>query len=272
VRILLDSDSPLRLLVADALLEANHDVYLISEDRWPETYGSRRVSMEGAAEAATHVAATFITLPDFATEGWEDKLMVHLLDRADDIITLAHATGSRLLSIVPPAPWPNQRAIAAYSAKTLAATYAIRDGLRVAFARLFNVFGPGIHTGVVWEFARRLKHKEPFAVYMGGSQVVDLVPAAEAMRALNDIVASDLWDGQTIDIGSGFGTAVTDLARLMWERAGNDGQAPVVHLGTRAGEGWDHPVAERFLVRPPTMVRSELAEALHEVTKEALRG
>lgn len=103
--------------------------------------------------------------------------------------------------------------------------------------RLFNVYGPApagsAGAGVVARFAARLSARLPPVVHGGGRQVRDFVHVGDVARAFADAMrlASSPCDAGpdrkarrhlVFNIGTGRGTTVLDLARLMARAAGMD--------------------------------------------------
>ena len=83
-------------------------------------------------------------------------------------------------------------------------------GLDVSVVRLANVYGPGDHGRVIplWlDLARRGEDRELF----GGEQVLDFVPIETVVEALRRAGETPL-DGQAVNVGTGKGTTLRELA------------------------------------------------------------
>lgn len=155
-----------------------------------------------------------------------------------------------------------------YSCSKLAAEDACRlyhtlYGVPVAVARLYNVFGPGERdTGpqatVTAIFARQQRAGQPLTVVGDGSRIRDFIHVEDAVTALLHAERNSLWpeDGTPIDVGTGRGTTIVDLAKLFG--------SPIQHVPDRAGEddrniadlrplrditGWTPPVRIHQYVR-----------------------
>lgn len=84
--------------------------------------------------------------------------------------------------------------------------------------RLQNVFGPGqsltnSYTGIVALFARLARLKRPLEVYEDGRIVRDFVFIDDVVDALFAAIIKPASEIRCLDIGSGVGTTVHDLAR-----------------------------------------------------------
>lgn len=83
-------------------------------------------------------------------------------------------------------------------------------GLEINVLRLANVYGPGDRDRVIPIWLRRAAHGESIEIF-GGDQVIDFVPIALGIDAL--LRAGDRsLDGAPINVGSGIGTSLKDLA------------------------------------------------------------
>jgi UDP-glucose 4-epimerase len=90
--------------------------------------------------------------------------------------------------------------------RTLQATH----GLDVSVLRLANVYGPGDRDRVIPIFLDRALRGEDLELF-GGQQVLDLVPVDLVVAAIRR--AGDMsLNGQPINVGSGAGTILQDLA------------------------------------------------------------
>ncbi|HZQ37621.1 MAG TPA: NAD-dependent epimerase/dehydratase family protein [Dehalococcoidia bacterium] len=86
-----------------------------------------------------------------------------------------------------------------------------RFGLEVAILRLANVYGARDRDRVIPLWLERAAVGLALDVY-GGDQLIDFVPVALVVRALQRVSAVP-FDGLPINIGSGIGTPLLDLAR-----------------------------------------------------------
>jgi len=96
--------------------------------------------------------------------------------------------------------------------------------------RLFSVYGPGQvieegTSGVVSIFAHRTLSGEDMVVH--GGQVRDFLYIDDAVAAIELAMDSDASWGSTYNIGSGVGTSLVDLARIIKEKSGSESKIAV---------------------------------------------
>ncbi|MEQ1885592.1 MAG: SDR family NAD(P)-dependent oxidoreductase [Bryobacteraceae bacterium] len=145
--------------------------------------------------------------------------------------------------------------------------------LRVAILRLANVYGPGDRDRVLPIFLENALANRPLRLY-GGQQVIDFVWIGTVVEMM--LRSARLLDGQAgvlgpINIGSGQGTTVAELARRVVEATGSrsriDVERPREIEVSRFVAGLDE--AKRVLgLEPPgdplfaldEMIRAEVAQ------------
>jgi UDP-glucose 4-epimerase len=88
---------------------------------------------------------------------------------------------------------------------------AAADGLEVAILRITNVYGHGDRGRVVPTFVQNALCGAPLDLY-GGEQVIDFVPVQAVVTAMAK-AAFGTYVPEPVNIGSGQGTRVVDLAR-----------------------------------------------------------
>jgi UDP-glucose 4-epimerase len=110
----------------------------------------------------------------------------------------------------------------AYGASKIAAEAYCRvfdsAEMRVVILRLANVYGPGDRDRVIPIFVERVKQGLPLVLY-GGEQVIDFVPVDFVVEAI--VRAADVRPAEPVNVGSGRGTALKDLARLLLKLDGS---------------------------------------------------
>mgnify|MGYP006272656549 CR=1 FL=1 len=122
-------------------------------------------------------------------------------------------------------------------ALALGATY----GFPVACLRLFNVFGPrqslsNPYTGVIAIFLSRLLAGEPPLVYEDGRQTRDFVSVHDVVDAVMAAIDSPEVHGQVVNIGSGVGRRIADVATALARLVGREDLAPQVSHRFRSGD------------------------------------
>lgn len=92
-------------------------------------------------------------------------------------------------------------------------------GLDVAVLRFANVYGPRDSERVIPRWLDMAARGEGMTVF-GGEQVLDFIPIRVAIVAL--LYAGDFGLDEPVNVGSGTGTAILDLARRIGEITGSD--------------------------------------------------
>lgn len=96
-------------------------------------------------------------------------------------------------------------------------------GLDIRVVRLANVYGPYDRDRVIPLFIGRALQGEPLHVY-GGNQVLDFVWIEDVVDALVHLAVGDGGLEGAINVASGQGTTVLDLARLILKMSGSTSQ------------------------------------------------
>ena len=98
-------------------------------------------------------------------------------------------------------------------------------GIEPVVLRFFNTYGPrqaySPYVGVVTIFITRLLQGLPCSIYGDGQQCRDFVHVSDVVRACLAAGASASAVGQRINVGSGRGTTVNELAALIARLLGN---------------------------------------------------
>ncbi|MDD1671241.1 MAG: NAD-dependent epimerase/dehydratase family protein [Methanomicrobiales archaeon] len=115
-----------------------------------------------------------------------------------------------------------------YAASKLAGEYYCEVfrrslGLPTASLRFFNVYGPGQgargeDAAVVPRFAAEVLRRRPPVIFGDGNQIRDFISVKDAVRA--GILAMQRDAVGIFNIGSGEGTSIRDLARVVMEMGG----------------------------------------------------
>jgi UDP-glucose 4-epimerase len=91
----------------------------------------------------------------------------------------------------------------------------------VVKARVFSVFGEGLRRLAVWDLARRA-FKGQTTVLGTGEEMRDYLYAGDVADALYTIVERASFDGSAINVASGTGTTIANLAQRIFGIAGLD--------------------------------------------------
>jgi nucleoside-diphosphate-sugar epimerase len=125
-------------------------------------------------------------------------------------------------------------AIAKDATRRIIETYAIGAGMAFAWGRLFYLFGPHEHpdrlaSSVAIKLARNMQ-----APLSSGLVVRDFMDIRDAGNALAALALSPVTGA--VNIGSGEGMRIADLAKQLQQAAGGSGQLQIGALPDRPGE------------------------------------
>lgn len=162
--------------------------------------------------------------------------------------------------------------ISPYGAGKLAAEMYVRQlsryyGFESVILRYFNTYGPGQtltpYVGVITIFINSLLQGRPPLVFGTGEQVRDFVYVGDVAEA-NILAMKRQLDGVTINVGTGRGTSVNDIATLLLNKlaASLEPMRAPLPLGEPKDSVADITRARRLLGFDP---RTSLEQAIGEV-------
>jgi UDP-glucose 4-epimerase len=134
-------------------------------------------------------------------------------------------------------------AISKLAAEYYLAYYGRVHGIDHVAMRFGNVYGPRQdphgEAGVVAIFCTRILDGKPLTIFGDGLQTRDYVYVGDVARAVflgatRDIPPAERVDARAFNVGTGLGTSVVDLARLLQGAAGSN--AEIVFAPKRPGE------------------------------------
>jgi UDP-glucose 4-epimerase len=136
----------------------------------------------------------------------------------------------------------------------------MESGMEVVVFRLANVYGPGDAGRVIPLFVANALSGRPLVIY-GEKKILDFVWIGDVVDSL--VIASDApVAGQTINIGSGEGTGLADLARRVLQLTGS--RSAIEFAGARKAETdrfvADIRLAESLLNYRPSTALAHLPE------------
>jgi UDP-glucose 4-epimerase len=100
-------------------------------------------------------------------------------------------------------------------AELLIREYAENYGLDATILRLFNVYGDlEKEQGVISLFVRKALANEPLTI-MGGEQLRDFIHLNDVVEAFVHSLNNDAAYGETINVGSGVGMAIKEIAEII---------------------------------------------------------
>ena len=111
-------------------------------------------------------------------------------------------------------------ALTKYDQERMCLLYGAAYDVPAVALRFFNVYGPrqalsNPYTGVLAIFAARLLNDHAPVVYEDGGQRRDFVHVADVARACRLALEQDGADGQAVNVGSGQGTSVLEIAETL---------------------------------------------------------
>ena len=134
-------------------------------------------------------------------------------------------------------------AISKLSAEYYLAYYGRVHGIEHVALRFGNVYGPRQdphgEAGVVAIFCSRILEGKPLTIFGDGLQTRDYVYVGDVARAVflgvtGKLPQAERVDARAFNVGTGIGTSVVELARLLQEAAGSN--ADIVCAPKRPGE------------------------------------
>ena len=134
-------------------------------------------------------------------------------------------------------------AISKLAAEYYLAYYGRLHGFEHVALRFGNVYGPRQdphgEAGVVAIFCSRILEGKPLTIFGDGLQTRDYVYVGDVARAVflgatRELPKPDRVDARAFNVGTGVGTSVVELARLLQEAAHSDAQ--IVFAPRRPGE------------------------------------
>ncbi|HXG45873.1 MAG TPA: NAD-dependent epimerase/dehydratase family protein [Gemmatimonadales bacterium] len=242
-----------------------------------------RSALEGA-EAVFHLAAKVSVRGSF--EHFYDDVSTNILGTANLLRSLdgavrhfvlassmavyAESEPGRPVSEDHPCRPLSPYGVGKLTAELLAAQVLQRMGIAFTALRYFNTFGPGQrftpYVGVITIFVTRLLRGEPPVIFGDGLQRRDFVHVEDIARGT--VAALDGPPG-VYNLGTGTGTTVLELARLLVDRIAPSVQ--VVHAPAQEGE-LRHSVADIRAARARLGYRPERSLATDiDAVIEAIR-
>jgi UDP-glucose 4-epimerase len=96
--------------------------------------------------------------------------------------------------------------------------YASVFGLRVACARVFSAYGPGLRRQIVWDICRQALSQEPIELRGNGDESRDFIHGHDVGRALARLVEHAQAQGEVYNVATGVETTIRELAGLVLSR------------------------------------------------------
>ena len=177
---------------------------------------SQAVYQEGASRCATHGLVFPTTRPlarlqrgDFAVRCPVCDALTTSVPTPED----APIGGETVYAITKA---DQERLTLAWGRQTGTPTVALRYSC--TYGPRQSIFNP--YTGVIAIFATRLLNGQPPILYEDGEQTRDMCFVEDIARASLLVATTDVVDGRAVNVGSGRGTTVREIARLVGEALG----------------------------------------------------
>jgi dTDP-L-rhamnose 4-epimerase len=111
-------------------------------------------------------------------------------------------------------------ALTKYDQERMCLLYGSAYDVPTVALRFFNTYGPrqalsNPYTGALAIFAARLLNGRPPLVYEDGAQLRDFVNVADVARACRLALERDGADGLPVNVGSGLGTSILEVAQRL---------------------------------------------------------
>jgi UDP-glucose 4-epimerase len=158
-----------------------------------------------------------------------------------------------------------------YAVSKLAAEYYVRTigdlwGIDTVSLRVFNAYGPGqrlppSHPPVIPYFLRQAIRGSSLVIHGTGTQTRDYVFVDDVVTAMIAASTAPGLDDQVVNVGSGIGTSIRELVRMVVEVTGNEID---VIKNVKTDPGVSHMAADLTLARKKLgyQPRFSLAEGL----------
>jgi UDP-glucose 4-epimerase len=186
----------------------------------------------------TNVTGTFNVLKAAAASGVDRVVFTSSREVYGEPLTLPVDESHPLMSI-------NLYGSSKVAGEALCRAFARERGLRTLVLRLANVFGPRDFGRVIPHWIEQAQQGSDLLVY-GGDQIIDFVWIAEVVEALLRAGGADVAL-PPINVASGTGTKILDLARRILQLASHSSQVRV--MPRRSIE------VSRFVGNPQRMVQ-----------------
>ncbi len=132
-----------------------------------------------------------------------------------------HAPSSESSSLSPKSPYAESKIIG----ENMVRKFSIDNGIEYAILRYFNVYGPkqridSDYSGVIPTFISRALDGEDLVINGDGEQIRDFIFVDDVVKA-NTLCLNANATGETLNVGTGIGTSINDLARMVIELTGS---------------------------------------------------
>lgn len=145
---------------------------------------------------------------------------------------------TKLLLVSKPNVWLNTYSITKEASEKFCMMFRKEFGLKAAVVKWFSVYGPGqkhysVQKAIPTFIVHALKN-ELIPIFGNGQQMADFIYASDTIEATIRVAESEEMEGKIVEIGTGKGTRVIDLAKIIIERSNS--KSKIQFLKMRGGE------------------------------------
>jgi UDP-glucose 4-epimerase len=95
-------------------------------------------------------------------------------------------------------------------------------GLRIAIARIFSAYGPGLRRQVVWDITYKVLNQKELFLQGTGQESRDFIHVGDVARAIYHISEKSTFESEIFNLASGTETTVKSLAELITSKLEKD--------------------------------------------------
>lgn len=155
-----------------------------------------------------------------------------------NVLEEAKTNRSKVLLVSKPNVWINTYSITKEASEKFCMMFRKEFGLKAVIVKWFSVYGPGQkHYGVqkaVPTFIVRALKNQPLPIFGSGKQMADFIYTSDTIRATILAAEDEKMEGKTLEIGTGKGTRVIDLAKIIIQESKS--KSKLQFLQMRGGE------------------------------------
>lgn len=145
---------------------------------------------------------------------------------------------TKVLLVSKPNVWLNTYSITKEASEKFCLMFQKELGLKAVIVKWFSVYGPGQkHYGVqkaVPTFIVRALQNKPLPIFGSGHQEADFIYVTDTIAATIKAAEANKMEGEMVEIGTGKGTKVVDLAKMIIKLC--QSQSKLQFLPMRGGE------------------------------------
>lgn len=155
-----------------------------------------------------------------------------------NVLEAARKNKTKVLLVSKPNVWLNTYSITKETSEKFCMMFRKEFGLEAAIVKWFSVYGPGqkhyhVQKAVPTFIVRALLGR-PIPVFDDGKQMADFIYTSDTINATILVAESDKMEGKTVEIGTGKGTKIVDLAKDIIRLTKSKSQ--IEYLPMRGGE------------------------------------